>query len=61
MRAVWLVGIMRNIIEKHQPRSNRVFKVYDIQAGWSLIESVAITARIESEQAADDQAQCRFM
>src|ERR1700690_2607875 len=61
MWAVGSIGIMRNIIEKHQPGPDRVFKIHNIQACWSLVESVTITSGIEPEQTAYDQAQGGFM
>jgi len=52
---------MRNIIEQHQPCPHRVFKVQDIQAGRGLIQSISVSSRVKSQQAAQNQANGGFM
>ena len=40
---------MRHVVEQHQPRSDRTFEVDDVEAGWRLIESVAVASGVEAE------------
>jgi hypothetical protein len=50
-----MIGIVRNIVEEHQAGTHRILEIQNAQAGRSLIEPVTIAARIEAQQAADQQ------
>src|SRR5207247_10586903 len=49
-------GIVRRIVEKHEPRSDRIAEVDDIQTGGRLIEAIAISPSVDAEQATEQQA-----
>src|ERR1043166_6489416 len=42
--------IVRRVVEKGQPRPRRISKIYNIQRGRFLVEIIAVSSRIESEQ-----------
>ena len=55
LRPQGLVGIMGDIVEKHQARMDGILEVQNVQTGGSLVETVTIAAFIESQQAAQDE------
>jgi hypothetical protein len=48
---------MRCVVVEHQARTHGVFEVEDIQARRGLIEPVAVTARVDAEQTAEEEAE----
>jgi hypothetical protein len=44
-----VVGVVRDIVEQHQARTDWVFEVEHIQARWGLVETVSIPARIKTQ------------
>ena len=61
MRPAGMISIVRNIVEEHQAGAHRILEIQNAQAGRSLIEPVAVAARVEAQQAADQQAQGGFV
>ena len=55
------VGIMRGVVEQHEPDSHGIPEVDDIQAGWRLVQAITVAARVETEEAAQHQSQGGFM
>lgn len=56
-----MVHVMRYIIEQHQASPHRIFEVEHIQAGGGLVQTVTVAAPVETEHAADQQAQGGFV
>ena len=56
-----LVGVVRRVVEEHQAGPDGVAEVEDVQAGRALVEAIAVAARVEAEQAADQQADRRLV
>ena len=52
---------MRSVVEQNQPRARRIAKIDNVQCRRLLIEIVPVTARIESEERAEQQANGRFV
>ena len=61
LRAAGMVSIMGYIIEEHQARVDRISKIQNVQAGRSLVKTVAVAADIKAKQAADDKTNRRLM
>ena len=53
--SVRVVSVVRDVVKKHQPGTHRVFEIEDVEAGGCLVEPVAVAARVEAQQAADDE------
>ena len=49
---------MRYVVEEHQAGAHGVFEIKDIEAGRCLVQPVAVAARVEAQQAADDKPKC---
>ena len=50
-------GVVRDVVEQHQPGAHRIAEVEDVEAGGRLVEAVAVAAGVEAEQARQQQAQ----
>src|SRR5690242_13282819 len=49
------LGIVRRVVEQHEPRSYGVSEVDDVEARRRLIEPIAIAAAVDAEQATEDE------
>src|SRR6266436_2980794 len=54
-------GIMRGVVKQSQSRAAGVAKIDNVQRSRFLVEIIAITARIESEEGAEQQPDGRFV
>src|SRR5438067_8770745 len=54
-------GVVRGIVEKRQPRAHRVPEIDDVQRRRILIEGVAVTPRIESDERAEEKPDRRLV
>ena len=52
---------MRGVVEQRQACADCILEVNDVQRGRILIQSIAIAARIESNERAEQQADSRFV
>src|SRR5215207_4726670 len=59
--SVRVVSVVRDVVEEHQPGAHRVFEVQDVEAGGRLVQPVAVAARVETQQTADDEPKRSFM
>src|SRR3954467_5090178 len=61
LRRRWqLRRVMRRVVEQDQPRAHGVAEVEHVEARRILIEPIPIAARVEPEQAAQEQADRRL-
>ena len=56
-----MVGVVRDVVEQHQARADRILEVEHVEAGRRLVQPIAIAPRVEAEQAADHQADRRLV
>ena len=50
------VVVVRRVVEQHQAGANRIAKIEHVEARGRLVETIAIPSRVESEKAAEHQA-----
>src|SRR6476659_8842830 len=52
---------MRGVVEERKARVGQLLEIEDVQRGGTLIEAVAILARIEAEEGAEEEADRRLV
>src|ERR671910_1848819 len=55
-RPTRVISVVAHVVEQHQAGADRILEVEHVQTGGRLVESIAVAARIEAQQAADHQA-----
>src|SRR5205809_3987808 len=53
--------VVRRIVEQREPRVREVLEIDDVQRARALIEAVAVLARVESEERAEEEADGRLV
>jgi len=56
-----MIGVVRDVVEEHQPGADRVFEIQDVEARRRLVQSIPVTPGVKPEKAADDQADRRLV
>ena len=55
------LGIVRGVVEKRETGAGAILEVDDVERGGALVEVVAVTARIEAEERAEEETDGRFV